>query len=413
MSFFEGLRATNRELRAVLAAPKFTMRSLILFFSALSLISIFSVSAQEVTDRNVGFVAPFPDLGEKAHVAFMGGSITEMNGYRPLVCEMLRKRFPETEFTFTAAGISSTCSMTGAFRLDRDVLSKGPVDLFFVEFAVNDDQDAHHDEKTAIRGMEGIVRHLKNEQGKTPIVMTFFANEHLMDEYRKGNEATSIRAHRKVAEHYGIPTIDVAGEVQRQIDEKKLTWEQFGGVHPAPYGNRLAANMIEILFEKAWNDAGKPGIPAKYVVPEPLDPFNYENGRFLSPDGAKFDDSWTWSVPDWKSIPGGFRDTFSGQKLLCADGPEAELTLKFEGKAIGAFILAGPDAGIVEYRIDEKTPGRKVLFHDYSRGLHYPRTVTFDDELEPGEHTLRLKLLDTVPPGSKGTAARILQFTVN
>ena len=44
------------------------------------------------------------------HAAFIGGSITEMNGYRPMVCELLRKRFPRTKFTFTGAGISSTCS---------------------------------------------------------------------------------------------------------------------------------------------------------------------------------------------------------------------------------------------------------------------------------------------------------------
>ena len=40
--------------------------------------------------------------------------------------------------------IASTCSTTGAFRLRDDVLIKGPVDLFFIEFAVNDDQDAGH-----------------------------------------------------------------------------------------------------------------------------------------------------------------------------------------------------------------------------------------------------------------------------
>jgi hypothetical protein len=37
----------------------------------------------------------------KGHVAFMGGSITEMDGYRPMVCEILKKRFPKTNFKFT------------------------------------------------------------------------------------------------------------------------------------------------------------------------------------------------------------------------------------------------------------------------------------------------------------------------
>lgn len=48
----------------------------------------------------------------KGTVAFLGGSITEMNGYRPMVCDILKKRFPQTDFKFTNAGISSTCSTT-------------------------------------------------------------------------------------------------------------------------------------------------------------------------------------------------------------------------------------------------------------------------------------------------------------
>jgi len=95
------------------------------------------------------------------HVAFIGGSITEMNGYRPMVCDLLKKRFAHTKFTFTDAGISSTCSTTGAFRLADHVLAKGPVDLFFIEFAVNDDQDALHARRECIRGMEGIIRHCR------------------------------------------------------------------------------------------------------------------------------------------------------------------------------------------------------------------------------------------------------------
>ncbi len=381
-----------------------------LFFLALLLSTVF-VAAQEVTERNVHprqLPAAFKS-GQKVRVAFLGGSITEMDGFRPMVGENLKKRFPDTEFDAVAAGIGSTCSMTGAARLDRDILSKGPIDLFFVEFSVNDDQDAAHSEERAIRGMEGIVRHFWKVNPNGDIVMIHFANEHLIDSYKKGTEATSIAAHRKVADHYGIPTIDVAKEVQQQIDEKKLTWEHYGGVHPAPYGNRLTANMIEKLFAAGGKGTKKTDIAAI----KPLDPFCYENGRFISPDTAKFSNTWTWSVPDWKSIPGGFRKNFAGQKLLCADTPDAELTLEFEGKAIGAFILAGPDAGVLEYRIDDGKPGKTVLFHRYSGGLHYPRTVMFDDRLSDGEHSLRLKLLNETPQGSKGTAARILQFVGN
>ncbi len=46
------------------------------------------------------------ERAKKGHVAFIGGSITEMEGYRPMVCGILKRRFPNTEFVFTAAGIA-------------------------------------------------------------------------------------------------------------------------------------------------------------------------------------------------------------------------------------------------------------------------------------------------------------------
>lgn len=359
--------------------------------------------AQDVTARNVTQRGDFSQLPAKCHVAFMGGSITEMNGYRPMVCEMLKERFPETEFTFTAAGIASTCSTTGAFRLERDVLSQGPVDVFFVEFAVNDDLDAGHTREKAIRGMEGIVRHILRHNPAAKIVITYFVDEHKMEEYRAGRESVSIAAHEAVAAHYGIATVNVAREVQQQIDEKTLTWQQFGGVHPAPYGNRLAANMIATLLDAPVPDYAKN--PAKNrELPESLEKFCYEHGRFLSPEHAA-GTGWAWDVPDWKAIPGSFRQTFAGQKCLTAGQAGAEFTLEFTGSAIGVFVLAGPDAGVLEYTIDGGEPQRVNLHHHHSRGLHYPRTRMFADELAPGKHTLRVKLVEG--------AARILQFTVN
>jgi hypothetical protein len=70
-------------------------------------------------------------------VALLGGSITENPGWRDSICAYLERPFPETRFEFIAAGIASTGSTPGAFRLVRDVLSKGKVDLLFEEAEVN------------------------------------------------------------------------------------------------------------------------------------------------------------------------------------------------------------------------------------------------------------------------------------
>lgn len=54
-------------------------------------------------------------------VAFLGGWITATSGYRPRVGSWLQPEFPHTDFDFVNGEISSTCSHTGAFRLERDV----------------------------------------------------------------------------------------------------------------------------------------------------------------------------------------------------------------------------------------------------------------------------------------------------
>ena len=54
---------------------------------------------------------------------------------------------------------------------------------------------------------------------------------------------------------------------------------------------------------------------------------------------------------------------------------------------------------------------RLDLFHRFSGGLHYPRTVIFAAELADGPHEARLRLAPQQPAGQ--AAARILQFALN
>jgi len=118
-------------------------------------------------------------------------------------------------------------------------------------------------------------------------------------------------------------------------------------------------------------------------------------------------------TPNWKALRGSCRGQFSKEVLLCGDKPGAEITLDFEGTAVGAYVLAGPDAGIVETSIDGSEMKKTDLYHRYSRGLHYPRTVMFAADLEPGKHKLKLRISADKNENSKGTAFRALYFTVN
>ncbi len=352
---------------------------------------------------------------QAGHVAFLGGSITEMDGYRPLVGRLLQRKFPRTRFTFTNAGIASTCSTTGAFRLAADVLAKGPVDLLFVEFAVNDDQDAGHARRECIRGLEGIVRHTRTHNPNADIVVTYFVNPAMLKAIQAGRVPLTIASHEVVARYYAIPAVNLAREVADRIGAGTLTWERYGGVHPGRPGNELCAALIEELLNRAWKDP----LPAKaapegHRLPErPLDPNHYGGGRFIDPGKAVAGKGWKRGVPDWKRLAGACRDRFRTVPLLCAEESGAELTLAFTGRAVGAYVLAGPDAGDVEAAIDGGPFTKTGLFHRFGRNLHYPRTVMFAADLKPGPHTLRLRIAAGKNKDSVGHAVRILQFVAN
>ncbi|MEO7650202.1 MAG: GDSL-type esterase/lipase family protein, partial [Bryobacteraceae bacterium] len=163
--------------------------------------------------------------GGEARVAFLGGSVTNMNGWRDLVCGHLRERFPQTKFDCINAGIPSTGSTPAAFRLRRDVFGRGPVDLLFEEAAVNDPANGFGP-REQVRGMEGIVRQARMLNPKIDIVLLHFVNLPNLDEYRAGQTPEAILSHERVAVQYGLASIDLAREVTERIDAGELEWDR-------------------------------------------------------------------------------------------------------------------------------------------------------------------------------------------
>jgi hypothetical protein len=87
--------------------------------------------------------------------------------------------------------------------------------------------------------------------------------------------------------------------------------------------------------------------------------------------------------------------------------------LDFQGPAIGVYVLAGPDAGTLEYSIDGKPFQQADLYHRFSRGLHYPRTVMLDADVGSGDHRLVFRIAEAQHESSTGHAVRILNFVAN
>jgi acetyl esterase/lipase/lysophospholipase L1-like esterase len=352
---------------------------------------------------------------KKGRVAFLGGSITFNNGWRDSICAYLQKRFPDTEFEFIAAGIPSMGSTPGAFRLERDVLSKEPIDLLFEEAAVNDAANGIKTEDH-IRGMEGIIRHARNVNPSMDIVMMHFVDPSKMESYRQGKVPLVIQNHDKVAEHYRISTVNLAKEVTDRIDAGEFTWEDdFKNLHPSPFGQGVYARSLIAFLETAWKGyvADDDKVTA-YEQPEMLDKDCYCNGVLLTAsDNVKLTKGWyvdeNWKPTDHKRT----RPNYVNVPMLIGEGANGWLKFEFEGTAVGIAVAAGPDAGIIEYRIDGEKSKIYDLFTKWSTQLHLPKYNTLISGLKKGKHTLKIRIAEEKNPQSVGNVCRIRYFYVN
>lgn len=347
-------------------------------------------------------------------VAFLGGSITYNPGWRDSICAYLQRRFPETTFEFIAAGIPSMGSTPGAFRLERDVLSKGRIDLFFEEAAVNDATNGRTDGEQ-IKAMEGIVRHVKNQNPAADIVLMYFVDPDKMEDYRAGRIPAVIRNHESVATHYGLSSINLAREVTERIDRGEFSWEEdFKDLHPSPFGQRIYARSMIRFLDDALLMVGLSGqVPADEQLPNKLDPFCYDDGRLIDISKAKLTEGWAIH-PNWTPTDGtGTRNNYTDAPMLVGEEAGGPLQLKFRGHTVGIAVAAGQDAGMIEYRIDRGEWQSLNLFTRWSKSLHLPWYYTLANGLKNKKHRLEIRVAADRDERSNGNACRIRYFYAN
>lgn len=373
----------------------------------------FSLSVSLAAQHHIAYRGDYSNfvykaaVEKKATVAFLGGSITEMKGWRDMMKESLTKNYPDTRFTFIEAGIASLGSTPHAFRFEQDVLAHGTPDLLFVEAAVNDHTNGFGP-REQVCGMEGIVRHALKANPCMDIMMLHFIYDPFIPEENAGRIPDVVLNHERVANRYGITSIDLATEIAERMRAGEFTWEEFGGTHPAPLGHSYYTTAINDALAATALPAAGYKVKTHEVPAEPLEKFNYENGRFQSIEtavklkGFGIDPSWE---PIQKS---GLRQGFHAVPMLTSDKGGSSFEVSFTGRAIGLCMVAGPDAAAMQYRVDKGE--WKILdpYTEWSGGLYIPWVYMLEDELEDGPHTLQLRTVK----GERG-GCHIRNFAVN
>lgn len=363
--------------------------------------------------QNLGNFKALIETGKKVRVAFLGGSITFNGGWRDSVMTYLINNYPQSDLVFINAGIPSMGSVPGAFRLSKDVLSQGKIDLLFVEAAVNDATNGRS-AQVQIRGMEGIVRHALQTNPKMDIIMMYFVDPDKMSDYNQGKTPEVIVQHEKVASHYNLTSINLAKEVNDRILNGEFSWkDDFKDLHPSPFGQGIYARTIIWTLEQLFDVSDKSLSSLKIIPTRPLDPFSYFNGHFVPVKKAKKRRGWdldrNWHPEDSAGTRMGFVDV----PALVTKTPGSIFSLNFKGRAIGILVAAGPDVGILEYSIDGSYYKELDLYTQWSSWLHLPWLYILEDQLSNSEHHLVIRMTEHKNEASKGNACRIFTFAVN
>lgn len=350
---------------------------------------------------------------KKGRVVFLGGSITHNPGWRDSVCSYLQQKFPETEFDFINAGIPSMGSTPGAFRFTRDVLAHGPVDLLFEEAAVNDDTNRRTPAEI-IRGMEGIVRHAFNANPACDLIIMHFVDPGKMDNYRAEKVPEVIQLHEAMAKHYDISTINLAKEVTKRIDAGEFSWENdFKNLHPSPFGQNIYYQSMKIFLENEFNKDYSGKKITEVEIPQTIDMDCYDNGVLVESNPSKSIKGWEM-VKNWQPTDGkNTRANYVNVPMFVGNYPGETVKFHFKGNAVGIAVAAGPDAGIIEYSVDNKPWEKQDLFTQWSEVLHLPWYYTLASGLKSGRHTLQLRISGDKNENSTGNVCRIRYFYFN
>lgn len=341
---------------------------------------------------------------KKACVAFLGGSITEMRGWKDQIEEDLRQRFPDTEFQFIEAGIASLGSTPHAFRFEQDVLQHGTPDLMFFEAAVNDHTN-HFGPQAQVRGVEGVVRHALQANPMMDIIMMHFTYEPFVPMMENDEMPDVVMNHERVANRYHLTTINEVQEIHNRMQAGELTWEQFGGCHPAWYGHKFYTASINSVLDASTKPSYS---PSAHLMPEALDEMSYSRGKLLPASlafavkGFQNHESWT------PEIQAGTRPGFVDVPML-ATHAGGSFRLNFTGNAIGIFCVAGPDAAVISYRIDRGEWQSLDTYTEWSDGLYIPWVYMLGEGLPDGPHSLEFK----VPTEGQRRGCVIRNFVVN
>lgn len=379
--------------------------------------------AKEVTVREgTGHLMEKIKAGKEITIAYLGGSITSMAGWRNKTTDWFAKTYPNAKFKEIHAAIGGTGSNLGVFRVGHDALQYNP-DLLFVEFATNDGGAAP---EYIWKNMEGIVRQTWKKDPTTDIVFTYTITASMTNEYLKGVCNRAASAMEQLADFYGIPSIGFGPRVIAEVKAGRLVMSR-GEIETAvpketPERDKAIAEMLKkqgkILFANDGTHPAQPGhdfylasIINGFTQMKDCKPADHKAKLASEFIEGNFEDAKMVPVTE-KMMSGSWKvcedkKHFENRmgKIWVASTPGDKLSFKFRGTFCQIYDLLGPNAGQVWVTVDgkrEKKP--RPRFDSYCTYHRIATMCVFSGK--DGEHTVEIEV-DKEQPSRQSVAFRL------
>ena len=341
---------------------------------------------EKMVDRSllsVGDMTRMSDVFQKAQngeditVAYIGGSITEgynagtTEFYAKTCTDLLQGYFPDITVTGVNAGISGTPSLLGNLRLERDVLSADP-DIVFVEFAVNDGQEA--DYKNAY---ESLVRTLLTQEKDIAVVLLFT----VLDSGYTCQEHMS-----KIGANYDLPMISVHDSVYEEIEAGRMTWQDYSNdqSHPNAYGHKCITDFVDNYYQKVLPVVAENVGEVSKELPDPVFSAKYMNMHYMDSatmDGVELDGFEQYDTHGSFHNGWMYRGTDGGSMKFTVECSVLEMVFKANNS---------DKYGTADIYVD----GEKVksVVSNMSDGWNNPDTAYLIDNDSSAEHTVEIRM---------------------
>lgn len=341
---------------------------------------------EKMVDRSllsVGDMTRMSDVFQKAQngeditVAYIGGSITEgynagtTEFYAKTCTDLLQGYFPDITVTGVNAGISGTPSLLGNLRLERDVLSAEP-DIVFVEFAVNDGQEA--DYKNAY---ESLVRTLLTQEKDIAVVLLFT----VLDSGYTCQEHMS-----KIGANYDLPMISVHDSVYEEIEAGRMTWQDYSNdqSHPNAYGHKCITDFVDNYYQKVLPVVAENVGEVSKELPDPVFSAKYMNMHYMDSatmDGVELDGFEQYDTHGSFHNGWMYRGTDGGSMKFTVECSVLEMVFKANNS---------DKYGTADIYVD----GEKVksVVSNMSDGWNNPVTAYLIDNDSSAEHTVEIRM---------------------